>query len=282
MPEPQLLGPDGQPVKAPESSSSGSATPPIPPAASDFAKAEDVARLNDTINRLQGVVEGIGRVAQPPAPPAHRELSDSDINAAIRSALEDGTNPAETVRALVDQAASRHAERVEAKLRTLENYGSANFAAIAEANMASRANYKRFEREIKAELDKVDPALKGSPLAWDYAYNLVLGRHAHELANEAAEQAVRQAREQGALNPPPTGIAPEPAKLKDGRPAPTAVELGGQVAADALAYRKLNEEDLAKRTGAKDWASYVDQLSLQDPYEDDDFVKRGINRKAAA
>lgn len=276
---PELLDATGKPVSSkPDSDlkkddASKSSASPEPD--SRYARAEDVAKLadrfgqvSDTLSRLEGYVQGAGALAPQPTAPTAPEpvITDEDINRAIA----EGENPAGRIRAMIDRAVTKTAELAAERIKGLEEYGSSNFAAFAEAQARNWPNFKRFEKEIRAEIDKVNPQLKGNPQAWEYAYNIVRGRHADELANEAAEEAIRRAKEEAPPSLP--GSQVEPPKLSDGSDVPTPADLGGQEAVAALRYRGLDQERYAQGMGYASWADYIEKTNVKDPYENDEWL----------
>jgi hypothetical protein len=240
-------------------------------------KFEELTAQNQ---KMQGYIEGLGAAQHGGQAPvqAPAEITDNDIN----KALEAGENPAAAIRALVNRAVSHTADRiVNEHVRPLQEYGVHNFQIFAESQVKGQQHFKRFEHEIKAEIERLPAAFRGSPQAWEYAYNLIKGRHSDELANEAAEEAVRKAKEAMPATTPGRG-QPDIEKFEDGRNVPTAAELGGAEATAALRYKKTDERQLATRMGYKSWGDAVKQLDLPDPYEDDYFVKTGRLEKPKA
>jgi hypothetical protein len=198
-------------------------------------------------------------------------MTAEQLNEALRNA--DESNPGAAIKEMLERTTTAERQRYEAQLAQIRQYGVENFAHFAEAAIRDRPNYKRYEKEIRGELDKVDPALRGSPQAWDYAYSLIVGRHAEELANEAAEEAVRKARETGVDSNLPGNTTPaEPPKLSTGEPVPTPKELGPETEA-ALRYKRTDPDALARSMGHyENWAELQEQINLPDPYEDDKFM----------
>ena len=273
---PGLVDPSGNPISAakPEPTKTDAPKPTYATADDVGALAKRFDDINSTLQRLQGFVEGAVRTQPQAAPAAEPELTDADINKALQAA-DEGTNPAAIIRALAEKTAARSTARVEQQLQALQDYGVQNFQTFAEAQVRALPHFKRFEKEIRTEIDKLQPALRGSAQAWEYAYQLVRGRHADEMANEAAEEAVRKAKEQFPSAAPPA--QQEPPKLKDGRPVPTAQDLGGHVAVEALAIKGMTEEDFAKKMGYESWKDVVECLDLEDPYDDRDFRHAGVH-----
>lgn len=279
----QLVDAQGNPIQKSESSESGNDSA-AKPDDSKFATADSVAKIAEQVAGLaDGVTRLMDRVAQPTQTPAQPtpipDLPDDTVNQAIRAA-EEGGNPAAAIRKIVDNAVKRGVQQVvEKEIRPLQEYGINNFAAFAEQNAVSLPKFRRFEKEIRGEIEKLAPNLRGLPQTWRYAYDMVVGRHADELANEAAEEAIRKAREEGPAANTPGVTPPEPAKLKDGSPVPTPTDLGGRVADEALRYKGYDQEALAQKLGYESWAAYIQATEeLKDPYEDETFVKTGVRQ----
>lgn len=282
-----VLDAQGNPIEtqpkepqAPASQSSDSDNKPVTPA---FATAEDLAtrdakmgELAETMAEMRGVLQGIasrGGEPQPQQPAAIPEITAEQLNEVLRNA-DDG-NPGAAIKSLVDSTVVGAAERlVRDHLQPLQQYGVMNFATMAEQSVAALPDYKRFEKEIKKEMDTLTRGqdhLKGMTSMWKSVYELVKGRHADELANEAAEQAVRQARESGQFSNTPGNEPTEPPKLSTGEPVPTAKDLGAEAEA-ALRYKKVDQERMASSLGYESWQQLQEQMALKDPYEDDSFL----------
>lgn len=277
-----LLDASGKPVQTGQTSDSSStdsnAAKPSYLTAADLAERDSkMSQLAESMSELKGLVQGMASrpaAAAPVATIEEHDLTDEEINRAFQG--EDGSNPAAVIRALSERVASKRGSQLEQQLRQLETYGVQNFAHFAEQTVTALPHFRRFEKEIRKEVDNYSqhiPATRGMPLVWKGAYDLVLGRHADELANEAAEEAVRRARETGGLVANLPGNEPkEPQKLSDGSPVPSAKDVGGTEAEAALRYKKTDQDRLASAMGYETWAQFQDQINLKDPYEDDSFL----------
>lgn len=84
----------------------------------------------------------------------------------------------------------------------LRNTGTVAMATMAR-KMASKEweFYPEFKDEIDAMIDTLTPEAQLNPSSLDIAYNLVVGRHAKDIANREREKVIREARETPGMIP---------------------------------------------------------------------------------
>jgi ABC-type transporter Mla subunit MlaD len=249
--------------------------PPPPPPPAGLSKDEVKALLETTLSglgdRLGSVVQQLNEriealaarqpqvVVQPPAPPASvADITDEEIDRAVLS----GQGAAQRIRALVDRAVNAATERIiKERVQPLEEFGVRALGDVTQRVVAtSMKYYNRFKKEIDEQLNTLAPAARSNPLVIETIYNAVVGRHAEELANEAAEAAVRQAQEQTKAPAPGTGAGGQATERTD--EVPTLQDFLGPAANEAkeALQHKVQGADadaFARSLGYKDWASYM-------------------------
>ncbi len=88
----------------------------------------------------------------------------------------------------------------EFRKQHIEPFVTASLADRSENALASiegKKHYKRFEKEIKAVLNNLDPQFRARKDVVKACYERVVGEHTEDLEKEAGESAVRQAHEGG-------------------------------------------------------------------------------------
>lgn len=221
-----------------------------------------VDRLGQKVEELasrqpQVIVQGGGGNA----PVQRQAVSDEEIDQAILA----GPGAAQRIRALVDARVNEAADRmVREHIAPLREFGTQTIGEITRRVVAGgMPHYNRFKKEIDAQMAALSPEVRANPAVQEMIYNSVVGQHSDVLSREAAEAAVRQAQE--AANQPPAsapGTAAGPGAKREGDELPSAVDVGGQDAVEALALKGrggMNQDELARSMGYESWAAYQKQ-----------------------
>lgn len=255
---PGILDASGKPVEQPADESK-------PQAPDELAQLRTtVSSLQETIQQLRGAVEFVASrpaVIAAPAAPAHEpDISDDDINAALRDA--DEGNPAAKVRGLVERATRRIESQLRQEVDSLRSSGLSSIAEITSVQASSQLpHFKEFEREIRSAVSKLDPALQARPDTWKFAHDAIVGANAGRLVERAVEEERRQHRDSaGRASTPGNGVD---AALVDskGNKVQSVEDLGGEDARVALRAKGVNEDEMARRMGYKSWADYLEKTS---------------------
>lgn len=237
-----------------------------------------VTQLNERIDALATRTPQV-IVQAPTAPAGPTEISDTEIDTAVLS----GQGAAQRIRQLVDRAVNAATDRIiKERVQPLEEFGVRTLGDLTQRTVTSgMKHYGKYKKEIDEQLATLNPAARSNPLVIETIYNAVVGRHADELANEAAEAAVRQAQEQanatgqdpsarGSAKPvagraatPGTGAGPGAARDADEVPDLQAYLGSGETAGrEALQHKGAGGQDqdaFARSMGYKDWSSYMKQ-----------------------
>lgn len=121
---------------------------------------------------------------------------------------------------------------------------------------ASLPFYKKYQKEIDADLGGLPPQARLNPNAYRLVHDSVVGRHATELQQEARDAALR--------TPPPAEAATPSRNGRTGAASetvPSADDLGGREAANA-AESKGGQDALAKKLGYADWSDYMKKTEM--------------------
>lgn len=224
---------------------------------------QTVASLGEKVEALAGrqpqviVQQGGGGTA----PVARQDISDETIDQAILA----GPGAAQRIRALVDARVNEAADRmVREHIAPLREFGTQTIGEITRRVVAGgMPHYARFKKEIDTQMAALSPEVRANPAVQEMIYNAVVGQHSDVLSREAAEAAVRQAQEDA--NRPPAaapGTGAGPGAKREGDELPSAVDVGGQDALEALALKGrggMNQDELARSMGYDSWAAYQKQ-----------------------
>lgn len=240
-------------------------------------------QLTQTVSRLGAQVEQLAarqpQVFVQPAPtgqPISDEITDHEIDTAVLS----GQGAAARIRAMVDRAVNKAAERVITEhVRPLQDYGVSTIGELSRRiTTGGMKHYTRFRKEIDERLNMLTPDVRANPVVIETIYNAVVGTHTDELTREAAEAAVRQAQEGG--DPPPA--PPQQGRNKSGSVAPgtgagggvprddttqipdleTYLGSGALAGREALQHKGSGGQDgdaLARSMGYESWSAYMAQ-----------------------
>lgn len=240
------------------------AAPEAAPTPSFVTREELQAQSETLLSRIQGMLEGAAASRQPitvAAPTAPAGPNFAEINEAIaegRGAERIAEIVERTVRAQVGAAVAEHVD----PLRTV---GLSNMEQLARAQaLSSKKHAKKYEREINALMQPLDPGSKSSVDAWNKAYAMAVGLHADELEKEAVEAAVRQYSAQRVESSPQSGSAPVD---DDGTPLPTMEDAFGKEWIHALAEKGQTADDWARKAGYADAKTYLKLYKQMDAYK---------------
>ena len=140
----------------------------------------------------------------------------------------------------------------------LEQVGLGAIANLTEqVASAGMPHYKRFEKEIKTRLAAVPAASRLNPEVHKWVYNAIVGEHAEELANEAAEAAVRKSREPAQTGG--GGSTRSTGGIAGNHGVPTVAEAFGSQAEMALRTVGRTPDAQYQRMGYKSYADYLEK-----------------------
>jgi len=219
-----------------------------------FVPTEDFKTFQQQITgTLQGINDALSQLSKTIVPAGKSEVvgdrvKDEEIEEALRTGQGGGV-----FRRLVKE----HVDELRTtEINPLRDEGLAAIGEVVAGSMAKELlYYTRFKKEIDEYVGKMPPGLRIRPEAIRMAHNAVVGAHAAEIVNEAKEAALR-----GGDTPPKGGGAPPQGNARQagaGGGTPTVEDLMGKDAADALAFRGLDGDALARRMGYKDWPTYA-------------------------
>ena len=145
-------------------------------------------------------------------------------------------------------------------IEPLRNFGVTTLADLShKVAVAGMPKYAKFKKEIDERLGQLSPELRSNPEAIKMIHDAVVGSHAVELEQEAAEAAVRKAQEPAPATSPGTGAA---GTSRPANEVPTLVEVAGQEGLEALKHKgkgNLDQDALAQSMGYKSWSDYQKQ-----------------------
>lgn len=141
---------------------------------------------------VRQTLQGVGAGPKAPAAPVIEDVSDEQIEEAVRRG--------EPIARLIGMRASAIAKREIAGLRgefeQLRTTGLASIQSLTESVLPAGLPYwKDYEKEIKAELASWPEHLRADPRATKEAYTLIVGRHTPEIVARETEAAIRKARD---------------------------------------------------------------------------------------
>lgn len=223
---------------------------------------QTVDRLGQKVEELasrqpQVIVQGGGNA---PVATARPDLSDEVIDQAILA----GPGAAQRIRALVDARVNEAAERVVREhINPLRDFGTNTLGEITRRVVSGgMPHYARFRKEIDAQMAALSPEVRANPAVQEMIYNAVVGQHSDVLSREAAEAAVRQAQEATTAPASTPGTGAGPGAKREAPEVPSAEDLGGRDALDALQLKGrggMNQDELARSMGYESWAHYQKQ-----------------------
>ena len=231
-------------------------------AAPAFVPSEEFKRLESTVTGLAEsnrqlqesvrlLVGAAGRRPDPP-PPAQGEVTEEQYLEAV-----DNRDYA-TVRRYNEQ---RDARLIKTHIEPLRAGGLNAIAGLTKQSIESKEHYKRFEKEINELIETMSPEIRIQPIAYQMAYDTVVGRHHGELVTEEREKALRQGVDPAQAGRPGSqagqgrekaGGAPTPEELFDGQANKS--ELVANIAF------KGGPDAFAKKLGHKDWKAYTETV----------------------
>lgn len=180
------------------------AHPPSGGIDSEQPKEEAKAPLFDEAKLAAGITAGMKDVLvemnrrDEPAPVRHVQAPIDDVSEEEIFAAHDAGDKTKAAQLLRKaRAADRERTRREELSPILSN-GTAAFASVAKQAAKDIPYYSRFQKEIDGEITKWQTNNPTAILTYEHykaATELVSGRHAAEIANEAREEGIRKARE---------------------------------------------------------------------------------------
>lgn len=198
------------------------------------------------------VVQGQTPVVQPTG-----HLSDEEIDRALLG----GTGGAAVIRNLIDREVSRRADSLlKEHIEPLRAFGAESLANISQELAAGKMPYYgRFKKEIDSRLAMLTPEVRANPASIKMIHDAVVGENAQVLLREAGEEAVRKTQE---TKPAVTAGTGAGGTVREAPELPSAVEVGGQDAIEALRHKGrggMNQDELARSMGYESWAAYQKQ-----------------------
>ena len=135
---------------------------------------------------------------------------------------------------------------------------------VAESAAAKLPYYKRFKEDIDRYVGGMTPEMRMTPQAYEIAHNVVVGRNAGVIAQEAVEAALRSANiDPKQANAGGGAGSRAGAGGGGGGQAPSVAELFGADAEAALTSKGDTPDSWARKLGHKDWATYAGFVQKQ-------------------
>lgn len=211
------------------------------------------------------------------APPPNVSLSRDELRNIMRAAIDETLNergsnrPAPQVepepegfteeeyeslspqqRALVQKAIKRELHSVKKEMNQFREFGLARLGELTESNMRTQLPYyTKYEGEIKAELNRLNPALRTDPTTIRIVHDSVAMRHESERIEDAKKEAARQAR----------GDAPAPATSGPMRGAPLPK---GVPSPEDLGFNAMQLDEIERAGGPDAFAQKVSDGRMKD------------------
>lgn len=212
LPDGAELPPDDA-EKPPEAA----AAPPAQPAVTvDVVKSivtEAVTGVAQEFGKLLLQAQAAGQRIEAPVPAEPQDVSDAEIDAAISR----GESVAPLFERRLQARLARETKAIREEVAQLRAYGTSSLQAISEAQASADPDFKKYEKEIRTELERVDPSIRSHPEVIARTKQLVLGRHIDDIRAEEREKGARQARTTTTTSAQPGGAAgrTEPAKAAE-------------------------------------------------------------------
>lgn len=215
-----------------------------------------------------------GPEQSPPAPVILPEPSIDEITAAQEA------GDYKLAGKLMRQREAARDARHEAAFAQLRNQGAGALSSMARENASKLPRYTKYQKEIDemvADFQAKNPGVMITPDHYKTAHDIIVGRHADDLAREATEEALRRARDtKTAIEP--GGDGDEAAGEKE--PASVAEEFAGtpflkqfQTKARAVGGRSLEQEVQIMNRGIKDARLKDDKGRPKRDYTEADYLK---------
>jgi len=154
-------------------------------------------------------------------------------------------------RSLVNKAIKRGIHEVKKEMAQFRDFGLARLGELTESNMRTQLPYyTKYEKEIKSELDRLNPALRTDPTTIRIVHDSVAMRHENERMEETRQQALRTAR----------GDAPAPATSGPMRGAPLPK---GVPSPEDLGFNEMQLSEIERVGGPDSFARHVSQGRFQ-------------------
>lgn len=145
-----------------------------------------------TLSKITTTLEAIASrpapqaAAAPQLPPTIEDISDEDLEQAIVS----GEGGAKAIRKAINAAA---AKLVNDRIAPLENFGIQTFNELTDRVVGKDLkHYNLLKKEVDAQLAQMDPALRSSPRAREFAYKLALAENFDKVMESEVEAKLRQ------------------------------------------------------------------------------------------
>lgn len=225
------------------------------PPAYFVAHAEMVSGAIKTMADNIAVLAGLAR---PAAPVAAADTIDEEIEEALRT----GQGAATINKAIDKRVEKRIAEQVgpqmQAGLEAIQRMtAEVATAAVGADGKPKMPYFKRFNAEINEVLGRLPAGTKINPETYQWAHDLVAGRHIGELTAEAIEQGNRS---RATETPGSQGGALRTARTASAASAtdvPSVAEYMGEEFAQTLEQMGRTPDQHAKNLGYVDWKDYV-------------------------
>ena len=223
-----------------------SASPTEPAAAPQYATRDEVLAIAESMKALALTIQqGHASQAAPPATPT--PTYDDPTMEQITTDLQNGD--AKSLQKYLENHERKLVDRV---VRPMEQKGYSAIAQQAERiamNDPNMPHYARFKKEINEVMKPCSLEQRADPLAYQTAYNIVVGMNYEKLRKEEVEAAIRKATESA-----DGGTAPSGAKPKYAEGVPSVKDLLGEQAERELANAGWTPDQWAQKFYAsKDW-----------------------------
>lgn len=252
--------PDTDPALDPETTETPEAPPPAPQfvpldefRAAQSQTSQTLAALNETMAALRdGIAQAQRTQYMPPPPPQTQRLTRAHFIEAVQTGNE------EVIAAYEEQ--QKQALLAE-HVHPLRDNGLEAIANLTRnTTVGALPYYQRFKKEIDGFIQNLPAGMRMTPEVYQTAHEVVVGRHVTELMTEAKEAALRG--EAPPPESPDTGRRP----ARGGAPRndfPTAEDIGGRDAMDALVGAGKDPDAMAQRMGYVNWKDY---MTKTEPY----------------
>lgn len=203
--------PPDEPASQPETAAA--AAPPPPAVTVDLVKSivtEAVTGVAQEFGKLLLQAQAAGQRVEAPAVAEPQDVSDAEIDAAASR----GESIAPLIERRIQARLSRETKAIREEVAQLRTYGTSSLQAISDSLASADPDFKKYEKEIRAELERVDPSIRSHPEVIARTKRMVLGAHIEEIRAEEREKAARAARTPVTTAAAPGGAAgrTEPAK----------------------------------------------------------------------
>lgn len=186
-----------------------------------------------------------------PTPPPIEDVSDEEFDKALR---DGGEGAAKIVAKRMKANEERMRRDFGQQVQQLQTTGLGAIAGLTKQQLASRPFYSRFKKEIDDMVSTLSPEAQINAEALDAVYNLVVGKHVHELVEEGKQ--VTAAELAKTQDIPAAGTRFRDSK---GNEIPKPEEVLPSEALDAIRYKGMTPDEYYRGRGYNGWAGYYEE-----------------------